>query len=440
MQFSDFIEDCLFGRNEIDWNYYGTALPVKNILRPDASYSFIRQYFSNGEKGVPLLIDPNEASVFLDSYFRAARKEHVLTFGAGVQYELPPERAVHTVSGFFLGLLIEHCLYGSTPLSLESPGHFPFSYLWFLTFLYHDYGYCVAERNDPPIAVPACAPVPNNARPYAGPYSADFRVLRRIMSSLEVSLSPFFPDPPASPHAAAPAISLEHALLRELAQASRLTSRYPCLRFNTGAVICGPRYSGTVVARYFNYCINERRHLDHGIVGGHLFYDRILKNYLSAYLSAQSEARHPLPLRDFHFRGRHFSQDQLPVFSYIADRILVHNLWRQSDDTRALYARYHLSPALGDQFKTVTDADDPLLYLLAIADTLEPTKIYGNIDPKTVARSIRIAYRPGGRALTFSSDRPTVDIHTLHEKAQGLESWTSARCSELCGGAFTLHL
>lgn len=39
---------------------------------------------------------------------------------------------------------------------------FSFSYLWFLPFLYHDYGYCVVERDDSPIAIPTRAPIPNN--------------------------------------------------------------------------------------------------------------------------------------------------------------------------------------------------------------------------------------------------------------------------------------
>lgn len=39
---------------------------------------------------------------------------------------------------------------------------FSFSYLWFLTFLYHDYGYCVVERDDAPIAIPTRASIPNN--------------------------------------------------------------------------------------------------------------------------------------------------------------------------------------------------------------------------------------------------------------------------------------
>ena len=123
-------------------------LNTDNILHADTSAEFIRKYFENGEKELPLLLNPEYAAAFLKDYFLAARKERVLFFEFDRQYALPPERAIHTVSGFFLGLLIESCLNAENSLSIEGPGYFPFSYFWFLTFLYHDYGYCVVERDD----------------------------------------------------------------------------------------------------------------------------------------------------------------------------------------------------------------------------------------------------------------------------------------------------
>lgn len=73
-------------------------------------------------------------------------------------------------------------------------------------------------------------------------------------------------------------------------------------------------------------------------------------------------------------------------------------------------------------------------------DTLEPIKAYEKINPETVSESINIEYMPGSHKLTFSSSNNAVNISELHRRAKGLEEWTSARCTEITGGAFTLYL
>lgn len=446
MLFSDFIKDSLLGKNNIAWNYYRADIKAENILQADTSRRFIHQYFENGEKELPLILNPEDAAIFLENYFLAARKERVLSFEFDRQYALPAERAIHTVSGFFLGLLIENCLSAENSLSIVHPGYFPFSYLWFLTFLYHDYGYCVAEREDSPIAIPARAPTPNNIYPQRNSKIRfeEYRAMRQVKAELGISLSPFSAYPGAfssTTHLTdGHTVSVESALLRELTQRSCTIARHSKLQFNTGAKIRGHQYTSTVVTRYFNYCINERTRLDHGIIGGYLFYDRMIKNYLSAYLSVLHEARYPVSLNDFYFRDRHFSEYQLPIFSYIADCILVHNIWKQSDDTRELYERYNLNPDLGEAYKTITIRDNPLLYILAVTDTLEPTKAYATINPEIISESINLEYLPGTRMITFSSTNKAVDIRVLHRKAKGLEGWTSVRCTELRNGTFTLYL
>lgn len=444
MLFSDFIKDSLLGKNNIAWNYYHHAnINTDNILHADTSAEFIRKYFENGEKELPLLLNPEYAAAFLKDYFLAARKERVLFFEFDRQYALPPERAIHTVSGFFLGLLIENCLNAENSLSIENPGYFPFSYFWFLTFLYHDYGYCVVERDDSPIAIPTRAPIPNNNYSQFGPKICfgEYAALRKVKAELGIALSPFSSYPGMLSSASSrKKVNLESGVLRELTQRSCTIEGHSKLQFNTGTKIYHHQYTSAVVTRYFNYCINERKPPDHGIIGGYLFYDRIIKNYLAAYLSALQESHYPVSLSDFYFHERHFSENQLPVFSYISDCILSHNIWKQSEETRELYEYYNLSAALGETYKILTIRDNPLLYILAIADTLEPIKAYEKINPQTVSESINIEYTPGSHELTFSSSNNAVDISELHRRAKGLEGWTSARCTEITGGTFALFL
>lgn len=443
MLFSDFIKDSLLGKNNIAWDYYHyTNINTDDILHADASAEFIRTYFANGEKELPLILNPEHAAAFLENYFLAAHKDRLLSFDFDRQYALPHERAIHTVSGFFLGLLIENCLNAENPLSIKQPGYFPFSYLWFLTFLYHDYGYCVVERDDSPIVIPTNAPIPNNNYRYNSKIRFyEYAALRKVKAELGITLSPFSPYPCTFSSASnRQKVNMESALLRELTQRSCTIDGYPKLQFNTGAKIYNHQYTSTVVTRYFNYCINELEHPDHGIIGGYLFYDRIIKNYLVAYLSALQETQYSVSLSDFYFHGRHFSENQLPVFSYISDCILAHNIWKQSENTCESYDHYILNTALGEKYKILTIHDNPILYILAVADTLEPIKAYGPIEPQIVSKSINIEYMPGSHKITFSSRNNAVDISELHRRAKGLEEWTSARCTEIIGGAFTLFL
>ena len=102
MLFSDFIKDSLLGKNNIAWNYYHHAnINTDDILHADASAEFIRTYFANGEKELPLILNPEHAAAFLENYFLAAHKDGLLSFDFDRQYALPHERAIHTVSGFF---------------------------------------------------------------------------------------------------------------------------------------------------------------------------------------------------------------------------------------------------------------------------------------------------------------------------------------------------
>ena len=64
----------------------------------------------------------------------------------------------------------------------------PFSYLWFLTFLYHDYGYCIAENDNSFLSVPRNAPIP---RAYNTAHVSEYSVLRNIKDKLNITTSPF---------------------------------------------------------------------------------------------------------------------------------------------------------------------------------------------------------------------------------------------------------
>lgn len=444
MIYYDFIKETISHENGIDWNYYSTDIETMDILSDKVSSKFIKQYFENGEKGLSLLIDPIATNKFVTNYFTAGRKESVLTYRFEEQYQLPAERAIHTVSGFFLGLLIENCINNFNRLSLVSENYFPFAYLWFLTYLYHDYGYCVTEKENCPIQYPKRAPVPtwNNA-PFNRCSPNEYKAVKEIKRKLGINLSPFS-QIGTYPSERKDTPSLEHALLSELTQRNNTICGYPKLIFSNRSKIMHPQYPSRIITRYMNYCINERKRVDHGIVGGLLFYDRMIKNYMMAYISSVNEGRTITNLDDFYYNNRHFFSEQLKIFSYISDCILSHNIFKQPAETRNDYEKYLLYELMEENFKNITYESNPLLYILAISDTIEPIKVYQQNDKslsaQEITEAINIEYIAGTRTLSISSNSKTIDINLLHKKAKSLMEWTSAECSELTNGIFILKI
>ncbi len=445
MLYSDFINQTLSNNNDIEWNYYNSHVNTDDIFNGLNSKEFIYGYFKNGVKTLPFFINADTANKFIERYFTAGRKNFALSFNYDEQYQMPQERAIHTVSGFFLGLLIENCINGIDTLSVDSPNYYPFSYLWFLTFLYHDYGYCVTERDDCPIQFPEHAPIPNEYGNYKSRITIyEYNALSQIKAKLGIDLSPFSPSPFPRCYEHSRQPNIEHALLRELTQRNYTIQGNPKLRFRGGYTIREHRYTSSVVTRYMNYCINEFKHVDHGIVGGYLFYDRMIKNYMMAYLSATREENTFVDLSDFHYQYRHFCSEQLKIFSYISDCILSHNIWKQPDDKREIYKQYNMDDLFSENFKSISYEENPLLYILVVTDSIEPVKIYQKEDKhlsaEQIINAINIEFIPKSHTLKFSSCSNIVDIGILHQKAKGLESWTSVKCSALRDGNFTLSI
>lgn len=106
-------------KDSSQWKYYSGNrgnYSDKDFLSYEFSNLFIQQYFIAGQK-----------SILTESIYR-----------------LSPLRQVHTVSTFFLGLY----LYKFLKVSSHRKYKPNFKYLWFLTCLYHDFGYIIEDGID----------------------------------------------------------------------------------------------------------------------------------------------------------------------------------------------------------------------------------------------------------------------------------------------------
>lgn len=417
MFFHDIIDSC-FSRDRYQWNYYATELSINPLSFPDRSYEFIYQYFKNGAKEYAVSLA--DQCFIAPTDFCSNSNPKSMNFVKLAPLRISKYRAAHTVSTYFFGIFLAeqlHPIVGEVNIR-SGRNTFPFSYLWFLLCLYHDFGYVVEENWKPNIYT-------KTSTPSFG--KRGFFELKALNRALGIKYTPALINRinnrrSTEKHHQPTAQELDRKLL-ELCPPLNL-------QYENQANITRFTYSTNIIHRYFSYCIHELRPsvYNHGIVGGYLFFDRMFKNYLTSYTNYCSEPREVrLPLDDFMWRDKHFSIDQIPLFAYLADCIIAHNIWKADSDHEGIYLQYGLSKLVDSQFRKIFFYSNPLLFFLAITDTLDPYKTYGLVsesaeDALSIWRSIDYTFNGGTLTITSYDERYL--IKRLFEKAKGLESWT----------------
>ena len=335
MNFFDFMRNT-FVTNEPVWNYYGTEIYTDPVASPGRSAQFIQDYFLQGQKG--------DIVYELDAH-------HDVNIH-GISLLLSEYRATHTVSAFFLGIFLEDCLtQGQCGADLAVHGDFfPFSYLWFLTCLYHDYGYIVEENWKP-----SCRRY-NEARICS--LDGYYR-LRNIKRELDITYSPYQQITPLRR-----SVQRHNKSHRETHDRSTIISyllgNSPSLKdglqFACGATVTGFRYPQKLLMQYFSYGIHRLFPpcYNHGIIGGYLLFDRLLKVYESAYRHRYPEhGEEYAGIESFEWSGKHFCIEQIPVFAHIADCVISHNVWKADASAEAEYLECGLGALVGERFKKI---------------------------------------------------------------------------------------
>ena len=201
------------------------------------------------------------------------------------------------------------------------------------------------------------------------------------------------------------------------------------MHFDCGAEISDFRYSQSLVANYFLYCPHELQFpvYNHGIIGGYLLFDRLLKGYVSAYLHSHPDRGESYPgIENFTWHSKSFSIEQIPLFSHVADCIISHNIWKADLKEEAKYQEYGLSKLVGSNFQKIKFQKNLVLFILAVIDTIEPYKIYGDSllmgkDAFRIWKSIDLSFQ--NNVLTISSRYKCRPIEKMYHKAKSLMSW-----------------
>jgi hypothetical protein len=231
---------------ERTWSYYeGIKLYKKSPFESeDVAQRFIFDYFQKGEK----------QSVF-DS-----------------KIPINKERDLHSISIFFLGFLLKEVI----DLPKLEPD---FQYLWFITCLYHDYGYFIENGKKE--------------------YPPNQFCISKIKKELAISKD----------------------LLKENSN---------------------PQFISLTIKNYYRYCRKEHDFINHGIVGGLLLYDRLCKNYSRIKALAIKEKISGAKENDFYYHNLHWSISHFEFYAKVSNAIISHNIWLAEENNMDLYEKYKL--------------------------------------------------------------------------------------------------
>ena len=276
---------------------------MKTILQhikdlPRSEWDYYYDIDQNNELRNPFLDKNITHEDFIFHYFKRGGKVDVLnTIGTDISNIRYPN---HINSVFFLGLLVYHNtgLKAKFRLGTNAPGYQTFPFIWFLISLYHDNAYHI--ENDPELI--------------------------KVNHNLTQLRSNF---------------NIEHYLFENKLRG--VSSRLMACCEN-----------------YFKYRIEERKVIDHGIFGGLLLYDRLLK------IRRRKAAANGQSL----FWGEAL-EDQ---YKLAASAIATHNIWMPKKNQHELYYNYGLNNLI--DFTPLKFSNFNFLYLLGIIDTIDPIKTF----------------------------------------------------------------
>lgn len=391
-------------KNQTNWNYYHIYHDnIKNILNNPEE--FINSYFISGQKEI--LIN--------DKYLHYGR--------------LTRERALHSVSTYFMGIIVATKLELIDLLNINANGrNFNFAYLWYLICLSHDFGYFIERDKDKA----------EHIRDYDGDDITDLELfcLNRINKFIEkYGVSSTIWNGP-SKSCFSQMNGLEH--LFEDFNYTVIKGLYhntlKHLIIRNKKIKC-PTYTNGVISRYFAYrlCGENIAKIDHGIAGGYLFFDKLIKNYIKNYVNLFHYYDF-YQFCDFYdsYSDRQFNIEQFTIFAYVADCIICHNIWSvQLDDIDKFneYKKYKLDDFIGKRYPKINLDKNPYLFILSLCDSIDPVKIFNcrnQIDAIDIMEKMNLEYIDNSIEIEFNDDRFGYYANRIKE----LETWLDVSVSE----------
>ncbi|MBX4270332.1 hypothetical protein [Clostridium estertheticum] len=379
------------------WDYYH-GITINPVTNPEKAYDFINEFFSLGSKG--------------DIFHK---------FGENEKGKLVLGHNSHTIKVFFIGIYLQQRLDRNLSIECNMGSNYPFSYLWYLSCLFHDYGYRYEQqtlsKSDFDKMKRCCE---GNAHRYYNSRLNYYRILRTGIRFVSPNL----------PLKGRCYISNGFSKGINKNKQESIKNNDICNKqckgtivFSNNTRILESHYSNRIKNNYLKYIMFEYQHIDHGISGADYMYFKLVENY-------RDKCRITCNLDDLtNFEdeyNRHFNCEQFKIFAYISDCIASHNIWKAPEDSVGLYEKYQLESLTGENFKIVSYNDNPLLFVLCLADSIEPTKKINNVSETEVLENIEFEYCTEANKLKVSINNELSKNPKCTEyigNLENLESW-----------------
>lgn len=352
------------------WDYYmqNNKKPFESV---EASKSFIENFFISGSKFFAISEMTNRMRI--DDFYRFS----------------------HTTNVFFIGVMLQRIIDAELEiLSNDGNNGYLFSYFWFLTCLAHDLGY--NYENDTNIHLEEILQEWNshwvNLNAQKSCKFKKYKILRTYVYSKKLRIK----------HVTQNFWDNTFVVANKKYKPKECNDDFDkCkidkeIKFSNKTSINRPWYSRYVIDAYFYYRIDEMRKLDHGIVGADKFYSGLVENYIKEFKYNYKDG-------DFNNfinkENKHFHCEQFKVFAYICDCIASHNIFMANEEKRAKYMLLGLANLLPEKFRIISYYENPLLFILCVADTLEPTKKFKELPSEEVLDNISIEVDKKGRKI-----------------------------------------
>lgn len=346
---------------------------------------------------------------FIVEYFSTGGKESVIS-----QFidEIDDMRSNHMVSAFFVGILLKEKLCPNLEIESRYPENFQFSYIWFLVSLFHDMGY--VQEND-------------WTKKYV--YEKRAEEDKRNNEMIRRKLGPMGRLKQCNDFGVL--FMTKHVFYDAYSTAgTEYRERIEGIKFNNGILVKKSLYKKETIFKYLEFCKMHQdiKHYDHGIVGGFWLYDSWYRNYCKKY-SLQQNIEDIIDFDNFTYGDLHFSKEQHYIFAYLADCIISHNIWPATENTNEIYKECQLEELTLEKFKKIHFADNPILYILALVDTIEPVKIYDglNLTMDEIWRGVEIIFKPDKVKVKLLDKR--MPFERIARKVIGLNKWIDVEYS-----------
>lgn len=292
-------------------------------------------------------IDNTDYIGFIFNHFQQGGKMRIFEWSNISPNDI--KRPNHICSVFFLGII----LYNQTKFSKkyklkESPvGYATFPFIWFLIALFHDNAYCMEDEKQ----------------------------LQNV-STIPELIAEF---------------NIEHSLFDR--------------KFSKCRELLDSREN------YFLFRKQKCKVVDHGILGGMLLFDRLVKIRREQKKADENTL----------FWGRRLENQ----YKTAANAISIHNIWLPQEGFEDIYRQFNLEKLIG--FKPVKFKDFPLFYILGIVDTIEPLKAFESRSSLTdvgILKSIDLEFGENF-LLMKKNDKLDVDLdfEILAKRAKSLKNW-----------------